>query len=67
MNVTERQVVQEDIALQAQDGHAYALIACIPAEASSALLWIPALGVAARHYLPFAALLARRGMAVFVH
>ena len=67
MNVTERQVVQEDIALQAQDGHACTLIACIPAQASSALLWIPALGVAARHYLPFAALLARRGMAVFVH
>ena len=36
MNVTERQVVQEDIALQAQDGHACTLIACIPAQASSA-------------------------------
>lgn len=31
------------------------------------LLWLPALGVAARHYLPFAESLAARGVAVFVH
>lgn len=32
-----------------------------------ALLWLPALGVAARHYLPLADTLAARGVAAFVH
>ena len=31
------------------------------------MLWLPALGVAARHYLPFAEALAARGVAAFVH
>lgn len=33
----------------------------------ASLLWLPALGVAAKHYLPFAEALAVRGIAVFVH
>jgi predicted alpha/beta hydrolase len=57
----------QDIPLTTPDGHAYALMARIPAQANSAVLWVPALGVAARHYMPFAEGLAARGMAVFVH
>ncbi|KRA50910.1 hypothetical protein ASD77_14795 [Pseudoxanthomonas sp. Root65] len=65
--VDEQGIAAEEHPLQSADGHAYTLIARIPANAASALLWIPALGVAARHYLPFADALAARGVAVFVH
>lgn len=53
--------------LQATDGHAYQLIARIPPGATRTLLWLPALGVAARHYLLFADALAAAGTAVFLH
>src|SRR3546814_17247263 len=56
-----------EIPLTAIDGHRYTLLARIPERADSSLLWLPALGVAARHYLPFADALAARGVAVFVH
>ena len=56
-----------DIPLVASDGHSYRLLARVPDRASRALLWLPALGVAARHYLPLADALAARGIAVFVH
>lgn len=56
-----------DIPLQSGDGHAWSLLARIPEQPRSSLLWLPALGVAARHYLPFAEALAARGIAVFVH
>ena len=49
------------------DGHSYQLIARIPALPTASLLWLPALGVAARHYLPLADALAARGVAVFLH
>lgn len=49
------------------DGHGAALLARIPEAPRSALLWLPALGVAAKHYLPFAEALAARGIAVFLH
>lgn len=49
------------------DGHRCDLLACLPRDATRSLLWLPALGVAARHYLPFAQALAERGVAVFVH
>lgn len=65
--VDEQRIAAEEYPLQSADGHGYTLIARLPAEAASALLWIPALGVAARHYLPFADALAARGVAVFVH
>ncbi|MBT2117903.1 alpha/beta fold hydrolase [Dyella sp. LX-66] len=40
----------------------------LPAQAPSALLyWLPAMGVAARHYLPLAQALAARGIAVALH
>ncbi|MCL1633263.1 alpha/beta fold hydrolase [Luteimonas sp. SX5] len=56
-----------DIPVVAEDGHAYALLARIPEHARASLLWLPALGVAAKHYLPFAEALAARGIAVFLH
>lgn len=48
-------------------GHAWSLIARVPDSPAISLLWLPALGVAARHYIPFADALAERGVAVFVH
>ncbi len=53
--------------VEAADGHRWSLIACTPAEPVVSLLWLPALGVAARHYLPFAEALAGLGVAVFLH
>src|SRR5690554_3049289 len=55
------------IALESDDGHRFELLACIPDAPRRSLLWLPALGVAARHYLPLAQELARRGVAVFLH
>ncbi|MDC7805800.1 alpha/beta fold hydrolase [Luteimonas sp BLCC-B24] len=49
------------------DGHRYELIARIPDDADRALLWLPAMGVPAKHYLPLAERLAARGVAVFLH
>jgi len=53
--------------VRAHDGHAWSLAALVPADARASLVWLPALGVAAKHYLPFAEALAARGIAVFVH
>lgn len=49
------------------DGHRWELLARIPPHPHTSVLWLPALGVAARHYLPFAEALAARGVAAFVH
>ncbi|MQP74874.1 alpha/beta fold hydrolase [Stenotrophomonas sp. MYb238] len=51
----------------AADGHRFELLAQVPSRPVAAVLWLPALGVAARHYLPLAEALAARGVAVFVH
>lgn len=56
-----------EIPLQASDGHQWTLLHRIPAQPRAALLWLPALGVAARHYLPLAEALHARGIAVFLH
>lgn len=56
-----------ELPLQADDGHRWQLLARLPRAPSASLLWLPALGVAARHYLPYAEALAARGIAVFVH
>jgi len=53
--------------LRAADGHAFALLHCLPAQPRARLLWLPALGVAARHYLPLAQALAAQGIAVYLH
>src|SRR3546814_2173344 len=60
-------VQAHEIPLAAADGHRYTLLARVPERADRSLFWLPALGVAARHYLPFADALAARGVAVFVH
>ena len=62
-----REVESREIRAQAADGHSYALLARIPQQPQRSLLWLPALGIAAKHYLPIAEALARRGVAVFVH
>lgn len=49
------------------DGHRADLLLRLPPAPRAALLWLPALGIAARHYLPFAEALAARGIAVFLH
>lgn len=56
-----------DLSLQAGDGHRWTLLSRIPAQPRASLLWLPALGVAARHYLPLAEALAEQGIAVFLH
>lgn len=56
-----------EIAVEAADGHQFQLLARIPAAPSRSVLWLPALGIAARHYLPLAEALAAREVAVFVH
>ena len=56
-----------DLALSADDGHGWNLTAILPPQPDAALLWLPALGVAAKHYRPLAEALAARGIAVFLH
>lgn len=60
-------IAAHELDVATPDGHAYRLLARLPASPRCALLWLPALGVAARHYLPFAEALAARGVAVFLH
>lgn len=52
---------------EAADGHRFQLLARLPAQPQASVLWLPAMGIAARHYLPLADALAARGIAVFVH
>ena len=49
------------------DGHRFELIACLPEAPTRRLLWLPAMGVPAKHYLPFAEALAGHGIAVALH
>jgi predicted alpha/beta hydrolase len=59
---------REAISLHMADGASADLVLYRPdGDAIAALLWVPALGVAARHYEPFAIALASRGIAVAVH
>lgn len=55
------------VAVQAGQGHAWDLLIVEAAAPCASLLWLPALGVAARHYLPFAHALAVRGITVGLH
>jgi alpha-beta hydrolase superfamily lysophospholipase len=47
------------------DGHRSHLLARIPPSPTATLLWFGGMGIAARHYVPFAEALAERGIAVF--
>ncbi len=60
-------VTSRTVPLRAADGAGCDLIVVAPARPHAGLLWLPALGVAARHYLPLAAALAQQGVAVAVH
>ncbi len=55
------------IDVAAADGHRFQLLAQVPPQPRAAVLWLPALGVAARHYLALAEALGARDVAVFVH
>jgi len=56
-----------ELEVASPDGHRASLLARIPPSPTTSLLWVPALGVAARHYFPLAEALAARGIAVFLH
>lgn len=51
----------------APDGHRWDVLIVQPPAATRRLVWLPALGVAARHYEPLARAFAARGVAVHVH
>lgn len=55
------------VPVQAEDGHRFELIGRMPAQPRAQLLWLPALGVSARNYQPFADAMAARGIGVFLH
>lgn len=57
----------DNLALEAADGHRWQVYACSPTNPVATVLWLSALGVGARHYLPLAEALARRGVATFLH
>lgn len=65
--MTAEPMREMELPLEAVDGHRWSLSGWVPARPSSVLLWLPALGVGARHYRPFAGALAARGVAVLVH
>lgn len=56
-----------ELAVSSPDGHQAQLIVRIPDAPRASLLWLPALGIAARHYIPYAEALAVHGVAVFLH
>lgn len=56
-----------EIAVRAADGHRWTLLARLPQQPRARLLWLPALGVGARHYLPLADALAALDIAVWLH
>lgn len=60
-------VEETTLDIEAGDGHRFSLIRFTPSRPDAALYWLPALGVAARSYRPFARTLAERGLAVFLH
>jgi predicted alpha/beta hydrolase len=62
MNVTITEVP-----LTAGDGHRWSLLSHTPPQPRAHLLWLPALGVAARHYQPLADALALHGVATHLH
>lgn len=55
------------ILVESGDGHRWQLPGHVPAQPRCTVLWLPALGVAARHYLPLTEAFAARGIAAFVH
>jgi len=60
-------VAAPELSVAAADGHRWILIGRRPDAPRAGLLWLPALGVGARHYLPFAEALAAQGIATYLH
>jgi predicted alpha/beta hydrolase len=60
-------ITTQTIDVQADDGHRWQLLGVLPEHPDARLLWLPAMGIAAKHYLPFAQALAARKVAVFIH
>ena len=59
--------VSRTIPVQAADGATAEISLVLPEGAQYGLLWLPAMGVAARHYAPLAAHCAEQGIACAVH
>jgi len=57
----------QSIDVLANDGHKWQLLCVIPERPAARVLWLPAMGVAAKHYLVFAQQVAAQGVAVFLH
>lgn len=57
----------DGIPLSSASGHGFRVLLRGPASPRAVLLFLPALGVAARHYLPFADALAGHGVATAIH
>jgi len=57
------------VPVETDDGARFELILVMPTDAPArrALLWLPAMGVPARHYQPLAQALVARGVAVAIH
>jgi predicted alpha/beta hydrolase len=55
-----------ELPVVADDGHGFVLQARIPDHPRATLLWLGGMGIAARHYLPFAEAVAARDIAAFV-
>lgn len=60
-------IAAQTLDVQADDGHRWQLLSVLPEDPDARLLWLPAMGIAAKHYLPFAQALAARKVAVFIH
>ncbi|APP77481.1 hypothetical protein BJD12_22205 [Xanthomonas vesicatoria ATCC 35937] len=60
-------VHSDTLTASAVDGHRWQVMRIATEQPVATLLWLPALGVAARHYQPFAHALAATGIAVYLH
>lgn len=59
---------QVSLPVSADDGSSFELLGVLPAgDWTRLLIWLPAMGVSARQYLPLAEALAARGVAVVIH
>lgn len=58
---------QPVVEIETGDGHRFELIDVAPARAERAMLFLPGMGISARHYIEFARGLADRGTRVFIH
>lgn len=56
-----------DQPVRTADGANANLVLVLPSQPRAGLLWVPAMGVSARHYLPLAESLAANGIAVALH